>query len=421
MNGRDGFMSPRGRRPLAARGGLHARALLHLVGAVDDEGVARGDALAHRGDPGLGGAERDLPHLHRLVRLHHVDEGPLGAALDRLVGHQHRALQGVDEHSRVHELVRVEHAVGVVEGGLDLDGAGALIDLVVDRHQRAAGDAGAPVAVEGLHRDRARRALAREDRLEVVLGNGEQHRDRLHLGQHHEAARVVGVHHVPRVDEPQPGPAGDRREDAAVGELEADGVDVALVGLDGRRDLRHAGRLGVELLLGDEAALDQGPVALEVEARVAERGLVLRELALDLHELGLEGPRIDLGQHVAGLDDLAFLEGGPHELAVDPAADRHRVQRGDRAEAGQVDGEVAGPGGDGHHRDRARAGGGGLGAPGSVQGEVAASGQEARQDDPDDPDPTRRPARRVRGHRTELPGLICFPSHAGPPLVWLRL
>ena len=309
-----------------------------------------------------------------------------------------------------------------VEGGLELDGAGALVDLVVDRHQRAAADPVAPLAIEGLHRDGARRALAREHRLEVVLGDREQHRDRLDLGEHHEAARVVGVHHVARVDEPQPGPAGDRGEDAAVGELEADGVDVALVGLDGRRDLRHGGGLGVELLLRDEAALDQGLVALEIEARVAERGLVLGELALDLHELGLEGPRVDLGQHVAGLDDLAFLEGGPHELAVDPAADRHRVQRGDRAEAGQVDGQVTGPGGDGHHRDRPGAGGGGrLGAPGTVQGEVAAAGQEARQDDPDDPDPARRPAGGVRGYRTELPGLMRFPSHTGPPLVWLRL
>jgi len=230
------------------------------------------------------------------------------------------------------------------------------------------------------------------------------------------------VHHVARVDEAQAGAAGDGSEDAAVGELQADRVDVALIRLDGRGELRHGGGLGVELLLRDEAALDQGAIALEVEPGVAERGLVLGELALGLGELGLERPRIDLGEHVTRLDDLALLEGSAHQLTVDPAPDRDRVERGDRAEAGEVDREVAASGGNGDHRDRPGTGGGdGLGSPRPVQGEVATAGQERRQDQPDDQDPARRPAWRVRGHRTELPGLMRFRSHAAPPLVWLRL
>jgi len=97
------------------------------------------------------------------------------------------------------------------------------------------------------------------------------------------------VHHVARVDEAQAGAPGDGGDDPAVRELELDRVDVALIGPDGGRELGDAGGLRVELLLRDEAALDEGAVPLEIEARVAERGLVLRELALGLGELASKG------------------------------------------------------------------------------------------------------------------------------------
>ena len=44
-------------------------------------------------------------------------------------------------------------------------------------------------------------------------------------------------------------------------------------------------------------------------------------------ELHLERPRIDLGEQVALVDELAFLEGHVHQLAVDAAAHRDGVER----------------------------------------------------------------------------------------------
>ena len=241
---------------------------------------------------------------------------------------------------------------------------------------------------------------------QVVLGDREHHRDRLDLGEHDEAARIVGVDHVAGIHEAEPGAAGDRRDDARVGELEANAVDLPLVGLDGRRELGDRGGLGVHLLLRDEAALDQGAVALEIHARVGQRGRVLGELRFRLGELGLEGAGIDLGQQIARPHDLALLEQRPHELAVHPAADRDDTEGGDRAEPVEVDAEIAAAGGDGHDRHRPGAGRGGrrLGPLGPGHRVVGAGGDEDRQDGADHP---------------ESPG----PSrHAGPlPLSWLRL
>jgi hypothetical protein len=62
--------------------------------------------------------------------------------------------------------------------------------------------------------------------------------------------------------------------------------------------------LGVELLAGDRVLGGQPLVALEVDAGVVEQGLVARELALELRELGLERAGIDLGQEITLVDEL---------------------------------------------------------------------------------------------------------------------
>ena len=49
-------------------------------------------------------------------------------------------------------------------------------------------------------------------------------------------------------------------------------------------------------------------VALEIDAGIGERRFVLRLLGDRLVELRLIGGRVDLRQHVAALDVLAFLE-----------------------------------------------------------------------------------------------------------------
>ena len=58
-----------------------------------------------------------------------------------------------------------------------------------------------------------------------------------------------------------------------------------------------------------------------------ELGLVEVDLALGLVELGLVGPRVDLEQQVARLDLRPFLERHLDQVAGDPGADVHRLDR----------------------------------------------------------------------------------------------
>ena len=81
-------------------------------------------------------------------------------------------------------------------------------------------------------------------------------------------------------------------------------------------------------------------VALQVQLGVGEVGLVLRLLGLRLIERGLEGPGIDLGQEVALLDELAFLEGDLVDLAIDAGSDQDGVEGLHGSKAGQIDRKI---------------------------------------------------------------------------------
>ena len=93
---------------------------------------------------------------------------------------------------------------------------------------------------------------------------------------------------------------GDRRGHLACATAAASAVSSAAerrldAGL--RRGLLRAGVL--DLLAGGDAALEQALGPLEVELRVLERGLRLRDGGGRLALLILERPRIDLGDHLA--------------------------------------------------------------------------------------------------------------------------
>ena len=94
------------------------------------------------------------------------------------------------------------------------------------------------------------------------------------------------------------------------------------------------------MLLGGEVLLGERRIAVQVELGVGEIGLVLRFLRLRLIERGLERPRIDLSEKVAPLDNLAFIEGDLHDLAVDSRPDRDGVVGLDLSEALEHDGKV---------------------------------------------------------------------------------
>ena len=98
--------------------------------------------------------------------------------------------------------------------------------------------------------------------------------------------------------------------------------------------------LRVELLLGGEILLGERGIAGEVELGVGEIGLVLRLLGVGLVERRLKRSRVDLGEKVALLDHLAFVEGDLHDLAVDARADENGVEGLDLTDALQNDRKI---------------------------------------------------------------------------------
>ncbi len=104
-------------------------------------------------------------------------------------------------------------------------------------------------------------------------------------------------------------------------------VDARPVGHDRGFILAHEGRLGIEGLPRDRILRNQGPVALEVEVGVLQQRLVLLQRAGGLLQGDLVGPRINHGQQITLLDELALGEGDLDELARDLGFNGHRRER----------------------------------------------------------------------------------------------
>src|SRR6266536_4233437 len=82
--------------------------------------------------------------------------------------------------------------------------------------------------------------------------------------------------------------------------------------------------------------LDEDCETLEIEARVVQQSLVTYQLSLKLGQLGLEWPRVDLGEQISHTNELAFLIPDAHQLPVDLSLDGNSVERCNGAEAGEV-------------------------------------------------------------------------------------
>ena len=177
-------------------------------------------------------------------------------------------------------------------------------------------------ALQALHHARQR-----------VFGNREHDADGRELRDHDDAVGVAGAHDVARVHLAQADAAADRGDDPRVRELQLRVVDAALVGLHRGLVLAHQRLLRVDLLAGNRILLEQRAIARDVDPRVLEQRLVARELPGGERQLHLERPGIDLGQEVARLHHLAFLEGDLHQLAVHAAPDDDGVQRASRCRA----------------------------------------------------------------------------------------
>ena len=68
------------------------------------------------------------------------------------------------------------------------------------------------------------------DTWKVVLGKGEEHGNRVHLRDDHQARGVGGVDDVPNVDEANPRDAVDGRDDSRVFDVQSRRVDCGGIG-----------------------------------------------------------------------------------------------------------------------------------------------------------------------------------------------
>ena len=126
------------------------------------------------------------------------------------------------------------------------------------------------------------------------------------------------MHDVARIEQPNADAAIVRRCDGRVFELGLRGLDRGCVGRNrgfGLIDLAPAvGRRSVAVSIVLER---QGLRARKVFLGGDQQGFVLRLLGFGLIERGLKKPGIDLRQHVALLDMLAFGEKHLLKLAID--------------------------------------------------------------------------------------------------------
>ena len=147
------------------------------------------------------------------------------------------------------------------------------------------------------------------------LGHGEHRVDGLDLGDGDDAVGIRRVDHIAPVGLAQAQPARNGRRDARVAQLQLGRIGLGLVGGHRALVLAHQRSLGIDLLAGNGILGLQLLVALQVQLGVLEQRLVALQRALDLVEAGLEAARIDLGQQLAGLDLVAFLEMQAQQLA----------------------------------------------------------------------------------------------------------
>jgi hypothetical protein len=131
---------------------------------------------------------------------------------------------------------------------------------------------------------------------------------------------------IARIDQANAGDAVKRRSNRGVAQLGLGIFDGRLVGLDDLLVLGDEGALGIGLLLRRGMLLRESGVALEIELRIGEMGLVAGQRRLRLIELCLEGAWIDLRENLPALYLLSLGEVDLLERTRDLRADRCRDQ-----------------------------------------------------------------------------------------------
>src|SRR6516225_3531445 len=124
-----------GGRSRAALAQQHFRAVLELVGTIDDHRVPGLEAGGHGDVGGITRAQGHLAYAHALIGIEDVHIGTRCTALHARLRNERRAMQRIQQQYRVDELLREEGAVIVGKTRLEADRSGGAVDLAVDRLQ----------------------------------------------------------------------------------------------------------------------------------------------------------------------------------------------------------------------------------------------------------------------------------------------
>ena len=163
---------------------------------------------------------------------------------------------------------------------------------------------------------------------EVVFREGEQGGYGLDLRNDDKPVWIRRMNHVALIDEPQSDTAAQRRRNLAINQLQFLVVNLRLIRANRAFELSNSRFLRVQLLLRNHALFDQLIVAIIVDSRIDELGLVAGQLPFHLLQCNLEGARVDLGKEVAFLYKLALREIDLLERSIDSALHGHSVESG---------------------------------------------------------------------------------------------
>jgi hypothetical protein len=179
--------------------------------------------------------------------------------------------------------------------------------------------------------------LAMASRRSTRTRNGEGHIDRRHLvddGQRRGVGRADEIpdFHVGGADPPR-----EWRADAGIALLDLQIVQGGLVGLDGADQDIGLGLGVVDVDLGGGALADQVVEAPEVTLCAFELGLILRQHALGLLDLGVDLARIEGEQQIALVDPGAVFEMHGNDGGFQPRLERHARNRRHRPDRIDID------------------------------------------------------------------------------------
>ncbi len=174
---------PRGARRSSGRHRGGARPASPAAGGNSPEVTTRSPAAmpcATTARPSCDGPDLQIAHLRLAVLADDIGIEAVGAALHGDVGYHDDVVQRLDEQTRRDGQRRPQLVIRVGKLGLEADGAGRRVDLVVDQRQCASVELG--LAVGRIGDDRQRPRIQRVvDARKLLLGRSEDDGDRLDL------------------------------------------------------------------------------------------------------------------------------------------------------------------------------------------------------------------------------------------------